>query len=98
MSFHWRHLLTLLYVVLGIDDVTRFLSNSAYIPRWRKGRTKHVHVSDCSVADCNRSSFALTTITSREGIQGIQFKIEPIPVPTPLCKSHYHRVYNALQA
>ena len=29
--------------------------------------------------------------------QGIEFQNEPIPVPTPLCKSHYHAVYDALQ-
>ena len=63
-----------------------------------ENQARNVHVlNDSSVTDCKQPSFSLTTIAINEGIHGINV-MSLFPSPTPLCKSHYHIVYNTLQA
>ena len=79
------------------QDVTRVLSNKLYVPRWRKGREKR---NTCCVMDCTEDVSASLHKTSDQ----VQSAFEAgelrscnseIPVPTPLCKHHYHRVYSS---
>ena len=83
------------------DDIARVLANPAYIPRWRKGRVEGCS-SYCSVKDCNSISFTQTSLCSSSDdlkiIHGIEFTTECIPIRTPLCKNHYHVLYDALQS
>ena len=83
------------------DDIARVLANPAYIPRWRKGRVEGCS-SYCFVKDCNSISFTQTSLCSSSDdlkiIHGIEFTTECIPIPTPLCKNHYHVLYDALQS
>ena len=82
------------------DDVTRVLADTTYIPRWRKGGIESVNCY-CCVSDCNEPSFSQTSLCSADElrhIKNIQFQTESIPIPTPLCKSHYYLVYDTLQA
>lgn len=89
------------------DDITRMLSNSHYIPRWKKRideNTKQDEKASCCVLECNNSHFASITsgtahqISSAFDILGVKCSINPIPVPTPMCKSHYHTVYDTLHS
>ena len=48
------------------------------------------------VHNCNRlSQTTMGTIDELQGIQKLVFN-EPVPIPTPLCKSHYHLVYTCM--
>ena len=82
------------------DDIARVLADPAYIPRWRKGRVEGCS-SYCSVKDCNSISFTQTSLCSNiDDLKislGIEFTTECIPIPTFLCKNHYHVLYDALQ-
>ena len=79
-------------------DVTRCLSNDEYTPRWEKDISKNV---TCFVRLC-----AVDTFTSlnkpAEVVFGafqkgeLQASTTQIPIPTPLCKHHYHMVYNII--
>ena len=78
-------------------DVTRVLANTSYVPRWRKGR-EPTSARACCVMDCTDNVFASLHKASEQ----VQSAFEAgelrscereIPVPTPLCKHHYHRVY-----
>ena len=83
------------------DDIARVLANPAYIPRWRKERVEGCS-SYCSVKDCNSISFTQTSLCSNSDdlkiTHGIEFTNECIPIPTPLCKNHYHVLYDVLQS
>ena len=83
------------------DDITRVLANPAYIPRWKKGEVEICN-RYCCVKNCNSISFTQTNMCSSSNelkcIDGIEFTTECIPIPTPLCKNHYHVVYDALQS
>ena len=77
------------------DDVTRVLSNSSHVPKWRK---VGVETSDiyCCVKHCTHYSFTQTNMGSSDElkhVQQIEFAYDTIPTPTPLCKSHYHVLY-----
>ena len=81
------------------QDVTRVIEDAGYIPRWGK-ESRASSNSYCCVRNCSQLSIANTSMCSSDElkqIQDIEFQSEPIPVPTPLCKSHYHAVYDALQ-
>ena len=78
--------------------MTRALADPEYIPRWRKEGTSSNKC--CSVLKCKELSMACANICTSDELQnlpGMQFQTSPVPVPTPLCKSHYHKVYDALQ-
>ena len=81
------------------QNVTRVIADAEYMPRWRKESVESSN-SYCCVQNCSELSIAHASMCSSDEfmqIQGIEFQNEPIPVPTPLCKSHYHAVYDALQ-
>ena len=81
------------------QDVTRVIADAGYIPRWGKESRASSNSYYC-VRNCSQLSIANTSMCSSDElkqIQDIEFQSEPIPVPTPLCKSHYHAVYDALQ-
>ena len=78
------------------QDVTRSRSvaNPSHRPRWEKGRERERSV--CFVLHCSESSIAHATISTSE-LPQINFKSQPLPTPTPLCKYHYLIVYNSMQ-
>lgn len=87
------------------DDVTRALANPCYVPRWRKDATKGLtKSSDCCVVNCSSTVIATSAVATSDELlhafesTGLKCGSEIIPFPTPLCKSHYHLVYNALQS
>ena len=76
------------------QDVTRVVTDPGHTPRWgRDVGTKSKNL--CSVLNCTKISFAHAAISTGELPQGIQFRTKPTPTPTPLCKHHYHAVYDA---
>ena len=76
------------------QDVTRVVTDPGHTPRWgRDVETKSKNL--CSVLNCTKISFAHAAISTGELPQGIQFRTKPTPTPTPLCKHHYHAVYDA---
>ena len=80
-------------------DVTRVLADTAYVPGWQKGSTESASTY-CCVHNCTKHTFSQASLCSRDDLQhmkDIEFQSDPIPIPTPLCKSHYHMVYDALQ-
>ena len=78
-------------------DVSRLLSDSNFVPRWSKLKTEKY----CSINNCDNSVFA----SLKSGIEEIEeifatLGLEsscPITIPIPLCKHHYHLVYNTLK-
>ena len=80
------------------DDVSRILANPSHIPRWRKGNM--TDKGKCCILQCSESVFVHARLATSEQMQaaleqaGLQ---SSIPVPTPLCKHHYHSIYNLLQ-
>ena len=81
------------------DDVARVLANPAYTPRWER-RGGESMKSNCCIHNCNQLCFSQTTMGTIDELQGIQELVfnDPVPIPTPLCKSHYHLVYDTLQS
>ena len=81
------------------QDVNKVLSDKSYVPRWRKGSK----LSACCVMDCTGDVFATLHKASSDQIQAafeageLRSSESQIPVPTPLCKHHYHQVYNYIQ-
>ena len=74
-------------------NVIRRLINSASItPTWEKGGTRPKCISNC-----HATSFATSNIATSEQISEI-FPCSNIPCPTPLCKRHYHIVYDTIQS
>ena len=57
----------------------------------------------CCVNHCAESAFACSnmascgTIRSAMETAGIECSLHELPEPTPLCKHHYHLIYNILQ-
>ena len=83
------------------DDVTRVLANPSHIPRWMKGSI--TDKGKCYILQCSESVFVRGRLATSEHMQaaleqaGLQSSSDSIPVPTPLCKHHYHSIYNLLQ-
>ena len=81
------------------QDVNKVLSDKLYVPRWRKGSK----LSACCVMDCTGDVFATLHKASSDQIQAafeageLRSSESRIPVPTPLCKHHYHQVFNYIQ-
>ena len=79
------------------DDITRVLANPNHVPRWTKGDKEK-----CCISNCRENVFTRGRLGSIQQIEaaleaiGLQ-TLADIPVPTPLCKQHYHQVYNLLQ-
>ena len=72
------------------------LAAAGYIPSWGK-ESRASSNSYCCVLKLSIANTSMCSSDERKQIQDIEFQSEPIPVPTPLCKSHYHAVYDALQ-
>lgn len=76
-------------------DITRVLADSTYTPRWEKVQKKQ-----CCIAQCCDSVFAsLHKVTSTQlqtafQTAGLKCTTPVIPMLSPLCKHHYHLVYN----
>lgn len=78
------------------QDVTRMAANPSHIPRWDKIRDQ------CCISSCNEQVYARSKMASKERMMAILREqelhyVNEVPVPTPLCRHHYHRVYNLLQ-
>jgi hypothetical protein len=81
-------------------DITRMISNDAYVPRWEKERRRK---NMCCIAQCPEIAMASLHKASSEQLQsaletvGLECFAPEIPTPTPLCKHHYHLIYNLVQ-
>ena len=83
------------------NDVCRSLSNKDYVPRWKKCTNK-TQSGKCCVHQCHENTFSSLKKPAEEissAFQKAQLHITEflVPVPTPLCKHHYHMVYNPTQ-
>ena len=79
-------------------DITKVLSDSMFVPRWKKSNDKR----ECCIQQCSNTVFASLHKTSEQvqsAIQsgGLKCSLSTVPTPAPLCKHHYHLVYNLLQ-
>ena len=75
------------------QDIKWLMHNPTLIPRWSKHTKKR-----CCVTGCSAECFCETEVMSADELSstlGIELRL--IPKPTPLCKTHYHRVYNTLK-
>ena len=77
------------------QDVGQASADPAHTPRWERRRIRIK--SCCYLANCHQLSIACATLRTTEFLNDIQFKTYPPPTPTPLCKHHYHAVYNLRQ-
>ena len=81
------------------QDITKVLSSDSFVPRWQKVEEKANKT--CSVKNCTDKVFASLHKATETDIEkafdtcNLQ-SLDPIPTPTPLCKHHYHTVYNLM--
>ena len=74
----------------------RVLADATYVPRWEKRERVGSNIS-CFVQNCTEPSFTQSSMcVSKElkSMLSLQFRIESLPNPTHLCKTHYHAVYD----
>ena len=81
-------------------DVNRLLTKPDFTPRWEKCKKRPACIAD----DCTDEVFVCTKVMD---IQQLHLAIkttglvisdsENIPIPTPLCKTHYYYLYRSLQ-
>ena len=79
------------------DDITRLVKNPSHTPRWEKKSGVK-----CCMPGCDVPSFTQSKIASQEQLNAISHTIgcsvpSNVPIPTPLCKHHYHLIYKTLQ-
>ena len=80
-------------------DITRVMSNTDHVPRWAKTPAEKY----CSVVECKDTVFSALHKTSSQEIEqlfiscGLRSTTPSIPIPTPLCKHHYHLIYNKVE-
>ena len=77
------------------DDIGKLIKNPERTPRWVKGGRK----TNCCIPSCSNTAFVKSKIATNQQTAHI-LKLETeedIPYPTPLCKQHYHAIYDALQ-
>ena len=73
-------------------DIRRLTQDPDHVPRWMK--PKEIL---CCIPGCHELSFTQTKSVSGDHI-ALAMGIAVIPpIPTPLCKSHYHTIYKTLQ-
>jgi len=66
-------------------DIRRLTHDRDHVPRWTKSKKTH-----CCIPGCNEVSFTQTQTVSEEHIAlALGIAVTP-PIPTPLCKHHYH--------
>ena len=86
-----------------IDDMRRVLADATYVYTYvggRKGKGLKATLT-ALVHNCTERSFAQSSMcVSKElkSMLSLQFRSESLPNPTPLCKSHYHAVYDVHQS
>ena len=80
-------------LLLCRDDISRLVKSPHMKPSWEKTGRK----LNCCVPMCTSTSFSTTQIASGEEIAHI-LTCENLPHPTPLCKQHYHLVYDSLRS
>lgn len=81
-------------------DITRCLANSEHTPRWMADRDQN---NLCCVVGCDNVVLALLNKplhSIQKALQQASLRTcnDDIPIPVPLCKHHYHLVYNILQS
>ena len=79
-------------------DVTKALSDSRFVPRW----SKHCEKKVCCIQQCHCKVFASLNkaqelIESAIHCSGLACSFPEVPIPAPLCKHHYHIVYNTVE-
>ena len=78
-------------------DITKVLSDTTFKPRWCK---VHASKKGCVISGCGNDSFASLHKPTMESIQQalatLGLESSHSTVPMPLCKEHYHAVYNAI--
>ena len=78
------------------QDASRAIKDASYVPRWEKRKQRA-----CCVLDCKNNVHALSKMGSTEEIKATfeeaQLQYVSISTPTPLCKVHYHIIYNLMQ-
>ena len=82
------------------DDMRRVLADATYVPRWEKGERVGSNIS-CFVRNCTERSFTQSSMCVRKELKSmlsLQFRSDSLPNPTPLCKTHYHAVYDVHQS
>ena len=77
------------------DDITKMIKNPGYVPRWAREERK----GHCCIPSCTNAAFVKSKIaTIEETTQILNLdKGDDVPFPTPMCKRHYHKVYDTLQ-
>ena len=78
------------------NDITRLTTDPSHCPRWEKCR-----VSECTIPQCKNTFFSKCSIPYDDIVRCLTLARENIPPnlakPVPLCKHHYHLVYNTYQ-
>ena len=83
-------------------DITRVLADNAYTPRWEKAKERS-KCNTCCITQCSQNVFASFSKARSDKLRcafktaGLKCTTLEIPTPTPLCKHHYHVVYNLVQ-
>ena len=81
------------------QDIKRVLDNPSRTPRWIK--TPLVHKNACCIEGCLETTFSSLQRSADEiqtAAQQFQLQIAaPTPIPAPLCKHHYHEMYNHIE-
>lgn len=79
------------------DDITKVIDNPACTPRWKRMEEGN---EPCIVNGCLADSFVSTKLLSTLDLPSLERNgltvSGALPIPTPLCKSHYHKVYNII--
>ncbi len=77
-------------------DITRVLVDSNHVPRW----SKTCHKRECCIKECKNIVFVSLHKTTTEDLdkvlQALALESSISTLPMPLCKQHYHTVYNQL--
>ena len=79
------------------NDITRLTKNPDHQPRWAKQQQ-----SVCCLPGCTEPTFSHSKMATQEQLGLIAHtlgcsSLPTLPIPTPLCKHHYHLIYNTLQ-
>ena len=78
------------------NDITRLTTDPSHCTRWENCR-----VSECTIPQCKNTFFSKCSIPYDDIVRCLTLARENIPpnlaIPVPLCKHHYHLVYNTYQ-
>ena len=75
------------------DDIRKLLMDPSSTPRWKKMGEK---VKWC-IHMCTNKAHVRTKLFTREQVAQA-FHSENVPFPTPMCKNHYHVMYDSLHS